>query len=262
MFPPLKGRRIVVTRSPRQAEAFCTRLSELGAYPIRFPTIQFVPLPTEQLDAALNKLDAYDWLIFTSGNAVSFFLARLEALQQPISHLKVAASGAATAQLLQKKGVSVDFVPDEFVGERLVAGLGDLVAQRVLLPRAKIGRPQIVKLLQAQGAIVEEIPLYDTITADPPATAWAELDQGVDVITFTSPSSVRNFFKILDMTKRPVSATGAPVKNRLFAEAIIACIGPITADAVREQGVAVSIMPEEYTIDGLVTAVVDYFKSE
>ena len=262
---PLVHKRIVVTRSPEQADALCARLETLGAVPIRFPAIQFEPLPAPELDEALAQLDAYDWLIFTSGNAVRFFIERLEIgdwrleifqsrdQRKPISRpqgvnlLKIAAVGSATQNLLAKNNIPVDFVPERFTGEQLVLGLGDVSGKRVLLPRAKIGRPEIVVMLRERGAIVDDIALYDTITAVPTQTALAELDKGVDVITFTSPSSVRNFLKILD--ERPSRFQ----KPRRSVQ--IAVIGPSTAEEVEKFGLTVDIMPNEYTIDGLIDAI-------
>lgn len=253
MSKRLQGKRIVVTRSPEQSPAFCQRLAQLGAEPIAFPTIQFVRLPVEPLDAALQQMERYDWLVFTSGNAVQFFFERVNELGLAPGLPRVAASGSATAAKLAALGVAVDFVPDDFVGEELVAGLGDLIGQRVLLPRARIGRPKIVEMLRQRGAMVDDVPLYDTATAEVAPEALAELQKGVDAITFTSPSSVRNFFQILE---------DAGAAGSIPDSAVIACIGPITAEAAREQGLNVAVVPDEYTIDGLIEALSKFFTSQ
>lgn len=247
---PLGGRRIVVTRSQAQAEVLCRHLAALGAEPIAIPTIAFAPLPAEPLMEALRHIARYDWLIFTSANAVDFFFQAAGANLPTLP--RVAASGSATARKLQERGITPDFVPAEFVGEQLAAGLGDLRGQRALLPRARLGRPEIVTLLQAQGAIVDDIPLYDTVTAAPEAAALARLQAGVDAVTFTSPSSVRNFLKILDDAR-------LDSVRRQLDQALIVCIGPITAAAARQCGFAVPAVPDEYTMDGLITALVALF---
>ena len=255
----LSGKRIVVTRSQEQSQEFADKLAALGAEPIVFPVIQFNPLPTDELDAALSKIKTYDWILFTSGNAVDFFFQTIEPsnLQSLISNLpNVAASGSATAQKLSALGIEADFIPGEFVGEKLVEGLGDLTGKRVLLPRAKIGRPRIAELLREHGAEVDDIGLYDTITAVPTSASLAELQQGFDVITFTSPSSVRNFLKIIEIQDL------RGFKNLGGLETTNACIGPITRDQAQESGLTVNIMPEEYTIDALIQAIADYFKSK
>lgn len=250
---PLLQQRIVVTRSADQADELCAKLAALGATAVRFPVIQFIPLPAPELDAALAHLNDYAWLIFTSANAVRFFFRDKENGRQGerewISAIRIAAVGSATQELLASYGLPVDFVPAEFTGEQLALGLGDVAGQRILLPRARIGRPEIVALLRERGALVDDIALYDTVTAVPTPQALAELEKGTDVITFTSPSSVRNFYKIRET--RP-DKFEKPVRS-----ALIAAIGPSTAAEAAKFGLTVEIMPDEYTIDGLVTAVVE-----
>lgn len=254
MVKPLHGKRIVITRSPDLAEPMCAQLAALGAIPICLPVIDFVPLPAPELTAALANLTCYDWLIFTSRNAVHFFWARLQKRDWNLGSGKrplIAAVGEATGRVLAEKGVVVDYVPHEFTGEQLALGLGDVSGQWILLPRAKIGRPEIVELLRERGAVVDEIALYETVTAVPTPDALAELDKGVDVITFTSPSSVRNF---LDIVKN--------MRPEGFSEPFgsVACIGPSTAAAAERLGLTVAIVPDVYTIEGLISAVSDYFE--
>jgi uroporphyrinogen III methyltransferase/synthase len=153
--------------------------------------------------------------------------------------------GPATARELEKAGIAADFMPDRFTGEALAEGLGDLSGQRVLLPRARIGGAPIVEKLRSQGAEVEDIELYDTVTAVPDAQALQELGRGYEAISFASPSSVRGFLEIC----------GGPVNNT----AVVACIGPVTAEAAAKQGLTVTLVPDEYTLDGLVQVLSDYF---
>ena len=243
---PLAGQRVVVTRSSEQTAVFCEQLRVYGAEPISFPVIQFLPLVV-----APFQLEKYDWLIFTSSNGVRFFWQQLTTDQHAqLSQLKIAVSGSATAAWLRQHGIEPTFIPDEFVGEKLVTGLGAIKEQHILLPRAKIGRPKISQLLRQQGALVDDIPLYDTVTAVPSAKAWAELEQGYDVITFTSPSSVRNFLKLI--AKKPTMRT-------MMQTTIIACIGPITSKTAVQNGLIVHIMPPTYTIEALAAAMADYF---
>ncbi|MFO7679036.1 MAG: hydroxymethylbilane synthase [Chloroflexota bacterium] len=276
--PPLSGKRIVVTRSPEQAQDFAYKLAACGAEPVVFPVIRFEPLPAPELDTALDQIEQFDWLVFTSVNAAKFFFERLEEQRLKIKDLQsiynlqslifrqaqdeffnlpqIAAVGSATAVSLSEKGVPVDFMPEEFTGEKLALGLGDLTGKRVLLPRAKIGRPEIVALLREQGAEVVDVALYDTVTAVPTPESLVDLQQGFDVLTFTSPSSVRNFLKIVAAQDLRGS------KNLGGLKTTIACIGPVTRDEAQKFGLTVHIMPEEYTIDGLIEAIVDYLKSK
>jgi uroporphyrinogen-III synthase len=241
--------RVLVTRTADQAPAFSDRLRAAGFTPVEFPTIQLEPLPWEMLDAALAGLPRFDWLIFTSVNAVDFFLQRVDALALPLASLpRIAAVGSSTADRLAARSLAIDYMPDAFVGTELVLGLGNLTGKQVLLPRAKIGRPEITKLLLAQGAEVTEVPLYDTVTAVPTPEAFVEFNKGFAAITFTSPSSVRNFFAI-------VAANGdkftLPVQ-RALDRALIVCIGPVTAEAAEKAGLPSGLVPAEYTIDGMV----------
>ncbi|KAA3656490.1 MAG: uroporphyrinogen-III synthase [Chloroflexi bacterium] len=250
--------RVVVTRTADQAPVFCQKLAAAGFTPIAFPAIQLEPLPTALLEAALQKIHTFDWLVFTSGNAVDFFFKQstINNQQSTINNFpKIAATGSATAQKLNVLGITVNFIPDKFVGEELVAGLGNLTNQNVLLPRAKRGRPEIVKLLREAGAEVTEVALYDTITAVPTPTALAQLAQGFKAITFTSPSSVRNFLKIID--SRP-DRFQKPVRS-LLQTTVITCIGPITATAARDLGLTVTLMPTQYTIDSMVQELKTHF---
>lgn len=251
MDKPLLKKRIVVTRPQAQADAFCRKLTAAGAIPIRFPTIRIAPMPdTQRLDAALRRLDAYAWIIFTSVNGVAYCWDRLAAVastQLPAS-LRVAAIGPATAQALREREVVPDFVPAEFIAERIAEGLGDVSGQAILLPRAEAARKTLARLLADQGAQVDEIPTYRTVLEAPSPDAFAALDAGVDVLTFTSSSTVRHFAELVSHR--------AP---RLAQEALVACIGPITAETARSLGYEVATVADEYTTDGLVRALENHF---
>lgn len=248
------AKRVVVTRGQEQADEFAVQLSAVGFTPVLFPVIQFVALPSPQLDKTLDSITEYDWLVFTSGNAVDFFWRRVDEGGLPLSLPSVAVVGSATLRKLAEHGIRADFVPAEFTGTQLALGLGDLTGKRVLLPRARIGRPEIVALLQQQGAVVDDVALYDTVTAVPTPQNLDHLAAGFDAITFTSPSSVRNFFKIiqpeLDRFPRLVQS---------LQHAAIACIGPSTAAAAQSFDLCVDLIPDEYTIDGLILALVQHF---
>lgn len=245
-----------MTRPEEQAGAFVRRLRELGAEPVLVPTIRIVP-PAEGggLDAAIERLGQYAWVIFTSVNGVRFFFERLERRGQSataLSQARVAAIGPATAQALTERGVAPHFVPTEYVAEAIVAGIGEVAGQRILLPRADIARKALVEGLQAKGAAVDEVVAYHTAPARPyDAGALDGLAAEIDVATFTSPSTVRNFMALFE----------AEPPKQILGAAIVACIGPITAQAAREAGYDVDVVAEDYTIDGLLHAVVKYFKA-
>lgn len=246
---PLRGLRIIVTRAPEGAAEFSQRLAALGAQPLEMSAIRIVPLedPTP-LDRAIARLSSYDWAIFTSQNGVSAFWQRLEALGldgRALRPLRIAAIGPMTAAALQARGIKPDYVPGEFVAEAILAGIGDIAGQRILLPRADIARPVLAEGLRARGAIVDEIAAYRTLPAAGPLPDPDRLRQA-DAITFTSSSTVRHF----------VQAVGGPEALRGL---VVACIGPITAATCREMGLTPHIVAEEYTLEGLVQALVRYF---
>jgi len=251
MDKPLLRKRIVVTRPHAQAASFCQKLAEAGAIPIRFPTIRITPMPdTQRLDAALKRLRDFAWIIFTSVNGVAYCWDRLAAVAStrlPAS-LRVAAIGPATAQALRDRQVVPDFVPAEFVAEGIAQGLGDVAGQAILLPRAEAARKTLAEILADQGARIDEIPVYRTVPEAPSPDAFAALDAGVDVLTFTSSSTVRHFAALV--------ADRAP---HVVQEALVACIGPITAETARRLGYEVATVADEYTTDGLIRALETHF---
>lgn len=259
---PLSGKRILVTRPRAQAADLCNELSSLGAEPILFPTIEIGPVEDPaQLDNALRDLSQYHWVIFTSVNGVAAFWQRLTCanLQFPAaghgSGVKVAAIGPATARALARQGVPAHYIPEEYVAERILDGLGDVNRLRILLPRADVAREALAVELANRGAVVHQITAYRTLPAEPDPNGLAELRRGVDAITFTSASTVRNFVKLA----HPVDPGTWRGSDPLLTHPIVACIGPITARTARELGLAVDVVAGEYTTAGLVAALVTYF---
>ncbi len=237
--------RVVVTRRKEQAGVLADKLRAAGLEPILFPAIQLRPLPSHALDDSLKNLEMFDWLIFTSSNGVDFFFRRAEELELTLELPRTAVIGPSTAQRLAEYGATPDFMPEEYTGTALASGLGDLTGRHVLLPRARMGGLAIVRRLWQQGADVFDVPLYDTITAVPDPAALAKLAQGYEAVTFTSPTAVMGFVKLA---------------GRSQGAAAVACIGPSTAQAARASGLAVTIMPDEYTLDGLVASVAAFLR--
>lgn len=250
MASSLAGKRIVVTASADKSSDLAARLAGLGATAIVAPMVELRPLPAPELDDALRHLDRYAWLIFTSGAAVNFFFRRAQQSDHPLSLPPLAVSGAATARKLEQEfGISPHLVPAVFVGEALVAGLGDLRGKRVLLPRSRLGRQEIVDLLIERGAQVDEVHLYETVAPELGSDIAAAVAVGVDGFTFASPSSVNNLCTML---------LDAGIGLQHLHSAVIACIGPITAEAARAAGLSVAVIPCEHTVAGLVTALESY----
>ncbi|MCX5837980.1 MAG: uroporphyrinogen-III C-methyltransferase [Deltaproteobacteria bacterium] len=252
---PLFGRGIVVTRPEAQAGELAELLQAEGARVIPFPVIRIAPPESwEALDGAIDRLDAYRWIIFTSANGVAFFFRRLRERRGDIRDLKgirIATIGPATAAAVGALGIRVDIVPEEFISEGVVRAFTgeDLRGCRVLLPRAEEARDVIPEGLAEMGAKVDVVTAYRTIRSHrDPSGILPLLDGGkVDVITFTSHSTVNHFFGIM----------GADF--RLPSQVRIACIGPVTAAAAQNAGLTVHILQERYTIPGLVDAITSYF---
>lgn len=254
---PLFGKGIVITRPERQADDLAVLLEREGARTINFPAIKITsPQDWSGLDAALNKLDTYNWLIFTSANGVQYFFARLLELNRDIRELKgikICCIGPATAKQITGRGIKVDLVPQKFIAEGILKSFGEinLKEQKILLPRAAEARDILPEGLKKMGAAVDVVTAYETVNSGKKKEELEKLIKGneIDVITFTSSSTVTNFLKIMG-------------KDYIFPpQTKIACIGPVTEATARKAGLNVDIQQEEYTMDGLVQALVKYFKN-
>jgi uroporphyrinogen III methyltransferase/synthase len=255
---PLTGRCIVVTRPRAQAPALAERLAAAGASVLTVPTIAIeAPESWDPLDRALDRLADYRWLVLTSANGVAMlrqrFAGRGVAVPGP-ARLRVAAIGPATAKALRDWGVDPDVVPEEYVAEGLAAGLRDRIrpGDRVLLPRAAETRDVLVRELEAMGARVDEVAAYRT---RPTAAEAGELRtalraRAVDMVTFTSSSTVRSFAGLF--VPGELAA--------LMAGVHVACIGPVTAEAASALGLGPHVVADEYTIPALARAIVRHYE--
>ncbi len=253
---PLWGRRVVVTRARQQASDLVARLAQLGAECLEVPTIEIVP-PDDwgPLDRAVTQLERYDWIVFTSVNGVSFFFERLFAAgrdARALGGLRTAVIGPATARRLREYGIGADVVPQNYRAEAVVEAFADreLAGRRILLPRARQARPILPRELARMGAEVHEIAAYDTRLADGDrGNLLQALEKGrVDLVTFTSSSTVKNFRRLL-----PDEGFGD-----LMRGVTVASIGPITTRTAEELGFTVHIRARQYTIDGLCDAIVEH----
>ncbi len=261
---PLFGRRMVVTRTREQASELVALLEENGADCLEYPTLHMEPaLDYGVLDQALAEIGSYDWLLFTSINAVTWFFRHLNELDLDVRSLggpKIAVVGRATAKKLRDYGLKVDLIPEKFTGEGLAealikAGVGK--DDRILLPRAEKAREVLPEMLGKAGAKVTVAPVYRNV---PPQGRKDELrqrleEQSIDLVTFTSSSTVDNFLTMVD-------AASDEELHRLLDPVKIAVIGPITAKTVRKHGLRVDIQPEEYTIASMVDAIVHYYRNQ
>ncbi|MGH8999681.1 MAG: uroporphyrinogen-III C-methyltransferase [Acidimicrobiia bacterium] len=242
---PLFGRRVVVTRSREQSSELVERLRDLGAETVEMPVIE-IGDPDDggaALASAAVRVGEFDWVAFTSANAVSRFFAAVEALgadARALAGVRTAAIGPGTAAALARMGIRADLMPERFVAESVVdafpAGPG-----HVLLPRAAVARPALPDGLAAKGWTVEVVEAYRTRPAQPSAEALAMAAQA-DAVLFTSSSTVANYLEAAGELPPPPT---------------VACIGPVTARTARHRGLNVGVVAAEHTLDGLVAALVD-----
>jgi uroporphyrinogen-III synthase len=260
---PLAGLRIVVGRACHQASALSSGLRELGAEVIEIPFIEIrKPRSYKPLDTALKNLHDYDWLILTSVNGVEALWKRVQKLRltkRHFKHVPVAAIGPATKKAIEKRGIKVNVVPEEYVAESVVESLRDQVAgKRVLLARARVARDVIPRELRKLGAKVDVVEAYETVVPQSSRTRLSAIlkdsKRRPDVITFTSSSTVRNF---VNLTGRNMwRGRPRPRKANPLDGVRLASIGPVTSSTLRELALPVDVEAKEYTIPGLIKAIV------
>ncbi len=261
---PLSNKTILVTRAQRAEDELVTQLENYGAKVFYSPTIEIIdPENYSPLDEALSNLSSYDWVIFTSRNAVEKVVARMKKLNialSDLSKLKILVVGLATAKTLEKAQLPVSLIPEVFHAEGVLDSLQkyykntDLLAKcSFLFPRAEMGRDILPVELAKIGAKIDLVTAYKTSI---PASAKTDLlnifdREKIDLITFTSPSTINNLAELI-----------APANlSDLLKETVIACIGPVTAKAAKDFGLEVAICPNQSTAIDLVVAIKDYFLS-
>ncbi len=265
MPKPLAGRTVVVTRAASQAGEFVAELEAYGANVIACPTIEITePESYERLDEAIDHLYGYDWLIFTSANAIDFFLRRLNTRGlkvEDLDDIKVCAIGQASADKLRDAQVHVDVVPSQAKAEGVFAAISEFIGGdehlqglNILLPRAAVGRDYLPKALEDAGARVDVVTAYRTVVPE-------NLDRGrlsamfagsADCIAFTSSSTVKNFALLFDTHDL----------SKILSGVTIACIGDITAATAEEHGLKTDIKPAQSTVKDLAKSIADHYQND
>ena len=254
---PLFGKRVMVTRSRSQASVLSHMLADAGALPVELPTIQTAP-PEDYstLDGAVHSLSSYDWVVLTSANGVDALFGRMAALgldSRALGGVKVCAIGPATAQALARFGIRADLIPSQYVAESIVTEMAAMGMEgaRVLLARADAGRAALPEGLSRLGAAVDDVAAYRTVMPEGSRQRAVDLlsEGTLDLVTFTSSSTVTNLLALLDGD------------TSLVRDVPAACIGPITAGTARERGLRVEVEAREYTVPGLVQAIVEHYSA-
>lgn len=255
-YQPLLGWRILTTRAKKQSGHLSAPLREMGAEVIEVPTIEINPPSSyEPLDSALRNIKDYDWLVLTSVNGVDAVFERLQNLglsATNLEHLQIAAIGPATQKAIEKRGLNVAVTPEKYIAESVVEALrGKTEGKRVLLARAKVARDILPSELRKAGVLLEVVEAYETQV---PAAAQVKLKklfsgrtQRPDIVTFTSSSTATNFINLLGSTYQ-----------QALGDVHIASIGPVTSKTLRDAGFAPTIEAREYTVQGLVLAIVEH----
>jgi uroporphyrinogen III methyltransferase/synthase len=257
---PLSGKRVVVTRAGAQAYGLVEQIERAGGEVIELPTIEIQPPESfAAFDDAVKNIEQYDWLIFTSVNSVAPFLARLRLAgktAEAFPRVKVGAIGPETAKRLASAGITATLVPKRYQAEGILDALEPetMRGKRVLIPRAAEAREVLPETLRAWGALVDVVIAYRAALPDADVAPLAELlRQGkVDVITFTSSSTVKNFVRLF----------GGHNLAEIAGGSAIACIGPITASTVEQSGGRAEIVAEKFTTAGLTRAIIAHFEAE
>jgi uroporphyrinogen III methyltransferase/synthase len=259
---PLFGRTIVVTRSRAQASDLSVRLVDLGAEVLEFPVIRVTdPDSWDAVDDSVRNLEVYDWVVFTSVNGVERFFGRMEendADARQLAGCRIAAIGPATAARCMEHGIRPDYVPAEYRAEGVLEGFcerGVVEGSRILIPRALEAREVLPDTLRERGAMVDVVPVYQTVLGQGEPSVVQRLAEGtIDSVTFTSSSTVKNFFQLAEEGLPEGMSVAESMRDVLTAS-----IGPITSDTARDKGLVVGVEAQEYTIPGLVQAIVDHY---
>lgn len=251
-FPPLQNKQVLIPRGKHHARTFSDMVLELGGIPVEIPLIAFRPVAaSEELLAIFNNIHTYDWIIFTSNVTVETFYSFIDS---PVRLPKIAVIGEKTRHVLEAFGAEADFTPKHYVAEHFVEEFASQIEEgmKVLIPKGNLAREYIAASLKEQGAIVDEVIIYETYLPDDSREKMVQmLKQGsLDILTFTSPSTIDHFMDIV-------------VQNRLHKQlenCIVACIGPVSKRKAEEWGMTVHASPEKYTVEEMLKSIIEYLK--
>ncbi|MGB5967316.1 MAG: uroporphyrinogen-III synthase [Spirulinaceae cyanobacterium] len=259
---PLNQKTILITRAAQQSSTFTNLLEKQGAEVVEMPALEICPPSNWQgLDEAIAVLQDFDWLILTSANGVNYFCDRLLSLGKSIKDLarmkiKIAVVGKKTSQYLQQRSLKADFIPSAYIADSLVEEFPEpLKEKKVLFPRVETGgRELLVKALSEEGAKVTEVPVYQSACPKqiPSFTLKAIKQQNIDIVTFASSKTVKNFHQLLKSNLLPAEL------DSFLSQIIIASIGPQTSLSCQEIFHRVDIEAEKYTLEGLTQAIVSW----
>lgn len=250
---PLLGKRILVPRGKKEAKGFSALVEKYGGVPLEIPLLAFRPIAlSKEITELMNQIHTYDWIIFTSNVTVETFLSLFQ--NQTIKLPNIAVIGKRTAEVLNKSGYAIQFIPKEYVAEGFVRDFIPLVykSMKVLLPKGNLARDYIGDSLSRAGANVDEIVVYETYLPEESKLQLqaAITERKLDILTFTSPSTVDHFMEV-------VEAYGL---HKNIEDFLISCIGPVTKEKIESVGLRVDVMPSTYTVEDMLKHLVQYIQ--
>ncbi len=247
----LNGKKILVTRPAAQAKALIEQLESKNAKVICIPTIAIEPITDyTEIDRKISELSNYDWLIFTSANGVFYFFQRLQYLDGAITDTKIAVVGEKTAKKVQQFGYKVDAMPEKYVAENILEELGEVKNKKILMPVGNIARQELQTLLRKNNAQIDELVMYNTVNKKLTQEERKSIfESGIDYLTFMSPSAALSF------------ATSIGEENMNQINAQVVCIGPKTAEGVKDLGFKNILIAEKHTTEGIVKTITNHLSS-
>lgn len=247
----LHNRTVLNPRGKESARGFSKVVKKYGGVPVEVPLLSFKAAElSKEEKKVIENIHTYDWIIFTSNIAVETFLSFYAEERTQLPY--VAAIGKKTAQVLEKKGIKVDFIPAEFVAESFVTEFASRIEKgtKVFIPKGNLARDYIAEQLKKLGAIVDEMIIYDTYFPRESKEHLARLlsDHKLDIISFTSPSTVDHFMEVVE---------SHGLRDQIQS-CIIACIGPVAKKRAESLGLTVHVVPDVYTVDEMIKHIAEY----
>lgn len=249
---PLQNKTVMIPRGKAHAKSFSELVAKVGGIPVEIPLIAFRPVAaTEELHEIINNIHTYDWIIFTSNVTVETLYSFIK---KPVYFPKIAVIGDKTRQVLENRGVKVDFTPGHYVAEQFFEEFHSHIhkGSRVLIPKGNLARDYIASSLKNQGASVDEVVIYETYLPDDSRDKLIHMLRtgSLDILTFTSPSTIDHFMEIVE---------GHQLQNQI-EQCIVACIGPVSMRKAEDWGLTVHAVPEKYTVEEMLKSVIEYLK--
>jgi uroporphyrinogen-III synthase len=251
---PLEGIKVLITRGREGAGDFGSLIEGYGGLPVVIPLLEFKPYDDPRKDSYLSSIHNYEWIVFTSKNGADFVIDRLKENDIPLSSLsaKFAAVGTKTERYCEKRGLPVSFVPDDFTGDDFARQFlsEKEPAGKVLVPKGNLARDVIAKKLNGAGVHCDEWIVYETILPEESIEKLKNVieERSVDILTFTSSSTVHHFMQVIDTYSLQSAVLNLPA----------ACIGPLTRKTAEKYGLHVKICPNTYTVDEMVSEMIQY----